>query len=120
MLFWRCSTGILRRPSSAYVSGGGQTQSHFGTIAARSTRRFGTTFPTSVMAIVLRSAAISLFDRPTSKPERPAACPCCAYRKLHPSEIRQVECSELTSECRTLQLFDQGWPQVRLREVLRY
>src|SRR5215472_11172651 len=62
MPFWRCSTGILRRPSSAYVSGGGQTQSHSGTIVARSTRRFGTTFPTSVMVIALRSAAIGLFD----------------------------------------------------------
>ena len=59
---WRCSTGILRRPSSVSVSGGGQTQSHFGTIAARSTRHFGTIIPTSVMVIALRSAAISLFE----------------------------------------------------------
>src|SRR5215813_2907552 len=62
MPFWRCSTGILRRRSSAYGSGGGQTQSHFGTIAARSIRRSGTIFPTSVMVIALPSAAISLFD----------------------------------------------------------
>src|SRR5215813_2143409 len=62
MPFWRCSIGILRRPSSAYVSGGGQTQSLFGTIAARSIRRFGTIFPTSVMVIALPSAAINLFD----------------------------------------------------------
>src|SRR5215467_3833286 len=71
MPFWRCSTGILRRPSSAYVSGGGQTQSHFGTIAARNTRRFGTTFPTSVMVIALPSAAISLFDNIGNRPQAP-------------------------------------------------
>src|SRR5215469_13911476 len=66
---WRCSTGILRRLSSVYVSGGGQTQSHFGTIAARSIRRYGTTFLTSVMVIALRSAAISLFEALESNAE---------------------------------------------------
>src|SRR5215469_9410837 len=68
---WRCSTAILRRPSSACASGGGQIQSHFGTIAARSTRRFGTTFPTGVMVIALRFAAISRFDNIGNRPQAP-------------------------------------------------
>src|SRR5262249_14440132 len=59
---WRCSTGILKRLSSACVSGDGQTQSHSGTIAARSTKRVRTTLPTSVMVIALPSAATGLFD----------------------------------------------------------